>query len=210
MKPFIAMLFAVTAAYQLLWPNAADAQDAQTYEEKVCAPLDDPNVTKGLLGLCLAYCALDTEGPVDINDKEAVKNAKKSNKILSKYNRKKTDSDPAMPCRKVPCPCWTQDEMSNMGYQDGATGTQCGEPITNSFTMTVFGGNDLSGATAVNIAPALDTAPESEKEQRSCSFQDTFEGVPFHKEDKLKAEEAEACVVQLTEQCDNLAAWQAN
>jgi hypothetical protein len=71
--------------------------------EGICGGLKASGVTKGLFGLCVAYC-------------EAGAN---SERVLENYNRKKKDSDPAMPCLEVAeptlgCACWntlTADEI---------------------------------------------------------------------------------------------------
>ena len=71
--------------------------------------------TPGLYGLCVAYCeAHDAHilspggNPADLN----VPNRR----ILENYNRKKTETDPPMPCvQQVPqgsCPCWTAGQLS--------------------------------------------------------------------------------------------------
>jgi hypothetical protein len=69
----------------------------------VCEDLKAKGVTKGLFGLCVAYC-------------EAGAN---SEQVLENYNRKKKDGDPAMPCLEAQepvlgCACWntlTRDEI---------------------------------------------------------------------------------------------------
>jgi hypothetical protein len=69
----------------------------------ICEDLKAKGVTKGLFGLCVAYC-------------EAGAN---SERVLENYNRKKKDSDPAMPCLEAQkptlgCACWntlTADEI---------------------------------------------------------------------------------------------------
>ena len=69
----------------------------------VCSPLKAPGVTKGLFGLCVAYCEAGAS----------------SEQVLINYNKKKKESDPEMPCLDeqeptLDCACWntlTADEI---------------------------------------------------------------------------------------------------
>lgn len=103
-------------------PALAQTPDGQTpAQENVCDPLKSAEVTKGLYGLCVAYC-------------EARDNAESSSRsrgILANYNRKKRGTDPDMPCIQVapaapvapPCPCWTNAQASAVDgvLSDGST-----------------------------------------------------------------------------------------
>ena len=83
-------------------------------QESVCDPLR--NATPGLYGLCVEYCeAHDAElislygDPAELNTPDV--------KLLINYNRKKKDSDPAMPCvleESESCPCWTEEQLAEM------------------------------------------------------------------------------------------------
>jgi hypothetical protein len=87
--------------------------------EGVCNVLQEPGITPGLYGLCVAYCEAQD---LDTFDKEPP-----NTKILGNYNKRKQASDPAMPCVKVPCPCWSADEMGSI--TDDGLASAC-----NSFT----------------------------------------------------------------------------
>jgi len=96
-------------------------------EESVCDPLLDPGITPGLYGLCVAYC--EAHDADDISDAEAACNPS-DDKILDNYNRKKTASDPPMPCREPYCPCWNLDDVLLLTVSDPDTGCRkytCGE-----------------------------------------------------------------------------------
>jgi hypothetical protein len=104
----VAALVACVASLGFTNPVSASTPDGETpANEGVCDGLKADGITKGLYGLCVAYCEaqdLDTVG-----DKETP-----NNKILRNY-RKKMDvaaGDPDMPCVKVPCPCWSDVEFS--------------------------------------------------------------------------------------------------
>lgn len=86
--------------------------------EGVCDGLKADGITKGLYGLCVAFCeAQDCEATVDTATGEVTLDGdcRPSNpKLLEAYNKRKTDSDPLMPCVNVAqdeCPCWTELEL---------------------------------------------------------------------------------------------------
>jgi hypothetical protein len=62
--------------------------------------------TKGLYGLCVAYCEAQD---LDDIDKEPP-----SSKILANYRRKMQAGDPDMPCIQVSCPCFASDQLNAM------------------------------------------------------------------------------------------------
>lgn len=64
--------------------------------------------TPGLYGLCVAYC--EAQDLDLVGDKETP-----NNKILANYRKKMRTGDPDMPCIQVPCPCWTADQLANVG-----------------------------------------------------------------------------------------------
>jgi hypothetical protein len=85
----------------------ASTPDGETpANEGVCNPLKVDGITKALYGLCIAYCEAQD---LDTFDKEPP-----STKILENYNKKKTATDPDMPCVQVPCPCWTDAELASI------------------------------------------------------------------------------------------------
>ncbi len=97
--------------------------------------------TRGLHGLCMAYCAQTDLSKVDLNDPATLRAAGPDIEILRKYNERKRPTDPDMPCHKnnddddgtppddddgTPpddgggteppaasnCACWTGDELA--------------------------------------------------------------------------------------------------
>ncbi len=85
--------------------HTADANAGATpTTEGICGGLKASGVTKGLFGLCVAYC-------------EAGAN---SERVLDNYNRKRTESDPPMPCLEVEeptlnCACWNTLTANEIG-----------------------------------------------------------------------------------------------
>ncbi len=82
----------------------------------VCDELQ--GTTKGLYGLCVAYCeAQDCAPTIDVTTGELTfgKNCGPSSaKTLAKYNSRLEPGGPPMPCVNVgvdECPCWTEAEI---------------------------------------------------------------------------------------------------
>ena len=98
---------------------------AVTPEETVCSPLTADGITKGLYGLCVAFCEAhdfaDASVPITEEDFNNLEAQAPSGKILANYNKRKQPLDPAMPCIAVePCPCFTADELAAVdGVVDG-------------------------------------------------------------------------------------------
>lgn len=92
-------------------------------EESVCDPLKADGVTKGLYGLCVAFCEAkdiaSIDAPLTEDELGAIMADAPSGIILESYNKKKTDSDPGMPCimAQSPCPCWSNDELVEINGQ---------------------------------------------------------------------------------------------
>lgn len=95
--------------------------------------------TSGLYGLCVSFCAVRDQSDVDLNDVASIKAAAPSIELLRKYNNKRRDGDPEMPCFKntgpiddgaggddgstdgdapptpvAQCPCWTGEELASI------------------------------------------------------------------------------------------------
>ena len=99
----------------------AQTPDGETpANEDVCDVLQADDVTKGLYGLCVAFCEAqdiaDFSDPITPADLEALEDAIPSGRILINYNKKKQEGDPEMPCVVVqePCPCWSQAELNSI------------------------------------------------------------------------------------------------
>lgn len=112
-------------------PAMAQTPDGSTPAvEGICDTLKADGISKGLYGLCVAYCEAQDFSSEDepLTDEEIlalVEAGAPGGKILENYNKRRTASDPEMPC-VVPkgdsCPCFTQAEVDRIdGYND-ATG----------------------------------------------------------------------------------------
>ena len=109
-------------------PAMAQTPDGSTPAvEGICDTLKADGISKGLYGLCVAYCEAQDFSSEDepLTDEEIlalVEAGAPSGKILENYNKRRTASDPEMPC-VVPkvdsCPCFTQAEVERIdGYND--------------------------------------------------------------------------------------------
>lgn len=99
----------------------AGTPDGQTpAQEGVCDPLKADGVTKGLYGLCVAFCEAQDFASVDMpltaEEIDAFEESRPSANLLKNYNRKKKETDPAMPCivqqANSDCPCWSGAEIN--------------------------------------------------------------------------------------------------
>ena len=105
-------------------PLLAQTPDGETpAEETICDPLKADGVTKGLYGLCVAFCEAQDHvalsDPITEEELKALFDAAPSGRILSNYNKKKLEGDPEMPCIKIeePCPCWAGTQLASIdGY----------------------------------------------------------------------------------------------
>lgn len=111
---------------------AAQTPDGQTpAEETVCDPLMDDGVTKGLYGLCVAFCEAQDHSSLNAAiteaELEALESEAPSGRVLANYNKKKKETDPAMPCIKVEesCPCWSAEDLAGIdGFAPDYTATE--------------------------------------------------------------------------------------
>jgi hypothetical protein len=100
--------------------------------EDVCDILK--GATPGLYGLCIAFCeAQDCEPDFSLVD--PFENCPGgSQQVLDNYNRKKTETDPEMPCiLQTPCPCWTEEELATLGDAGTRDSSSCESKVEISY-----------------------------------------------------------------------------
>ena len=117
-------------------------------EEVVCDVLKADGITKGLYGLCVAFCEArdyaSISAPITDAELEALDAAIPSGRILENYNKRKTEFDPPMPCIKVeePCSCWTEEEFlatSQAAFDADFNANACADNWRDGGTLhTVF------------------------------------------------------------------------
>jgi hypothetical protein len=113
----LALVFAVNAL--------ASTPDGMTpAEETVCDQLKADGISKGLYGLCVAYCEAH-DGPAEVitTEEQMDKMGDPPNSILlALYQNKMREGDPNMPCvnYKNSCPVWSQEELERIGTLGGS------------------------------------------------------------------------------------------
>lgn len=157
----------------------AQTPDGETpANEGVCNVLQAPGVSPGLYGLCVAYCEAQD---LDSFDKEPP-----NTKILDNYNKRKLASDPAMPCVKVPCPCWTAEEMTSISGD--ATAAAC-NTSTNKLQI-------------IDIAPRTHFAEANTNVgQERCRYIDLNTVPVTVRSFTITQEQAQSCMVDVAAAC---------
>lgn len=120
--PVMSFTLCIAMSVLMAAPAIAQTSDGQTpAEETVCDPLKADGVSKGLYGLCVAFCEAQDHASVDMpitaDELAALEDSAPSGRILANYNKKKQASDPAMPCirEEEACPCWSAAELASIG-----------------------------------------------------------------------------------------------
>lgn len=157
-------------------PLQASTPDGETpANEGVCDILHGG--TPGLYGLCVAYC--EAQDLDVIGDKETP-----NNKILANYRKKMQIGDPDMPCIQVPCPCWTANQLANVG----ATAT----PTCNT-SATV--------AAVSLVQPGVAQRAVADTAAKICRFTDTTSVPPISLRFSISDVEALSCYSQIVNKC---------
>jgi hypothetical protein len=121
--------FRVTGLLLVLMSMAVSAAPGggESANESVCDPLKAQGVTKGLYGLCVAFCEggeyAARDVPLTDDELQALASKAPAGAILRNYNRRKQVSDPDMPCivraAEEACPCWSPGEL--LAVSDGVS-----------------------------------------------------------------------------------------
>lgn len=162
---------------------AAGTPDGETpANEGVCDVLKADGITKGLYGLCNAYCEAQD---LDTFDKEPP-----NSKILANYNKKKTATDPEMPCIQHPCPCWSLEEIAGI-HSDGMA--VC-VPSTNKLQIV---------NTTTDISQNLAEADTNAGRER-CRYIDLNTAPRTVRSFAITPEEAQSCYAAVVQACSSL------
>ena len=180
------MSAALSFSIILASPTIAQTPDGITpAQENVCGALQEDGVTKGLYGLCVAFCeAQDITSltdPLTEAEFEELMSSAPSGKILEKYNARKSDADPAMPCVQIedPCPCFSDEELSSIN------GFDTGLAQTDMFTCNL----DRFAPSIVTYSSILEANTRSDfyqnsaiigtntRDEHSCVRVDTEQGI---------------------------------
>jgi hypothetical protein len=201
MKKLITGLLSCFAVVLLIVPLAqAQTPDGETpAEETVCDPLKVDGITKGLYGLCVAFCEAQDFADEDFaitthEELNALEAVAPSAQILANYNKKRDRADngidPEMPCIKVhaPCLCWDEDKLAEA--IENAAETECiGDGV---FFRRLF---DRGGTTVQAVHNGADDG------RHSCRFR--VPNADNRTEPYLTHAEAAACLTSVNAACDN-------
>ena len=164
----------------------ASTPDGETpANEGVCDSL--MSATKGLYGLCVAYCEAQD---LDDIDKEPP-----NTKILNNYRKKMNVGDPDMPCIQVECPCFTGDELTAM-TGDGIA--SCNRLIPNKLKISddgLLNFADVDTSASVERCRYIDAAPVPRVVRSQKLADDT---------DSTAAQKAQACYTLIDTACSSI------
>ena len=196
-------------------PVLAETPDGGTpAEETVCDRLRADDITKGLYGLCVAFCEAQDiaseDVPISDATLSALQEAAPSGRILANYNKRKQATDPDMPCILVeePCPCWTAEELASIdGYSPMGVSIplSCG---TNTDTATqTIDGRQVVENDPTQVATATDRHRTGYPTIELCEYRNevtNIRRVLSVDAGTLTHEEAAACLEQVRVRCDDL------
>jgi hypothetical protein len=180
--------------------------------EGVCDPLQADGISKGLYGLCVAFCEAqdwaDEAIPTSEEGLLALEQGKPSGRILANYNKKKGASDPDMPCILVqePCPCWNAAEIASIdGVVDGGTAYAACSTFS-TYQITIIGEDE------VPLPPYNQHYAYSQViGTPACGYSDPTSSPPVQRQVTITPEQFQACEVQVQQQaqaigevCDEL------
>jgi hypothetical protein len=192
---FLSFLCVSMAMFAL--PAAAQTPDGTTpANEDVCDNLAD--ATPGLYGLCVAFCeAQDCEATLDPATGEVTLEPScrpSSATLLENYFKKAGPADPQVPpCVKVPCPCWSESEIDDIGgFESG--GFSSDNCLAGPSFTGIFGtARDGRGA---ELAYALDDRANG----LMCIMSET--SPPTVRERTVNAVEYQRCRESIIDECE--------
>jgi len=157
--------------------------------EGICDPLKADGISKGLYGLCVAYC--------EAQDEDLVNKEPPNTKILENYNKKKQASDPTMPCVHAPCPCWTTEQFASI-TSDGMA-SFCDR---TSDSRQLFN-NPIDPADPKTQYAFADTAADTGRAPK-CSYVDNNSEPSIVDTQTISVEEAQICFDIISQACEDL------
>ncbi|MDH3336721.1 MAG: hypothetical protein OER22_02165 [Gammaproteobacteria bacterium] len=211
MKKLVTSLISSAALAILIVPMTfAQTPDGATpANEGVCDVLQADGTTKGLYGLCIAFCEAQDHASISVPTTEealaALADEKPAGRILANYNKKKLESDPPMPCIVVeePCPCWSSEELNSIdGFlYDGSTADlSCADSATLTFVSEQRGETPFE----LTLGLTFDTGDGGlcrfeNKGNHPATESDTFRRL-FVSNSEITLEQREACTESIRAQ----------
>lgn len=178
---------------------AGQTPDGKTpANEDVCDPVRAAGVTKGLYGLCVAFCeAQDCEATIDGIGEVTFDTACQSSsvRIYEKYAERKAPEDPALPCINVAaneCPCWTEDELDNIA--DGGNDV-CS--VRDGVFHRIIGLDATTNALDIANSDNINTGPNN------CRYQEQTPSLIIRSVEYANDDEKAACANSLIAECES-------
>ena len=190
---------------------AATPDEQMPAEETICDSLKADGVSKGLYGLCVAFCEAQDYATISVPTTEAefdsLETYAPSGRILANYNKKKQPLDPAMPCIVVqsPCPCITAEELAEIdGLVDGVSVDvfNCKSEVSRNTAFTQEWDSNNPNPTTRHIAVTNDNSNKGGQ----CQYLD-FQSTPdvgrqlSEEAGTLTAEEVVLCRAMISDHC---------
>jgi len=174
---------------------------AQSPNDRMCDGLAD--ATPGLKGLCVALCeAQACQGIYDPVTKEVTFDPScnpSAKSIYANYNKMKTEADPPMPCVRVPCPCWAESEIDQIG---GATGNPASDDqctVGKSFAQLF--GFDTTVSNGVELASTIKFSSGGARCSSMRQTPSVARGAMDNRDAAITAEEFEDCKKSVVDEC---------
>jgi len=120
--------------------------------------------TRGLYGLCVTYCEAKGVDSLftkyQFNPRRAKLASLDRETVLSRYNKRRRGSDPAMPCVEevapavASCPCWTTQTVEVGNWQTRGVAAKCLNAINSDELEAGASGSDFAKILALNVDTA--------------------------------------------------------
>lgn len=180
--------------------KARDRRGAARAKTNICDPVK--GATPSLYGLCVSYCeAPDISDVVQASPKrqaKAEKIAARKERVLARYNKRKTASDPDMPCvSQSVCPCWDNSYTSS-GFWSAKTEANC----LSTDQPTIRSAELVSGPMGTPDYASMQTFSASSDGvsfQHYCALTDTSQNISTFQE--ISETDAMVCAMQVQSTC---------
>lgn len=121
--------------------------------------------TQGLFRLCVAFCKvreLDKLGRV-LDPKRVERRARRSERVLARYNERKLPGDPDMPCIETAtvCPCWGSEVESTSNWTGRSTPATCLARDTDTMSFGLLQAGDAANSDRAMVIASMTQQTDS-------------------------------------------------
>ncbi len=186
--------------------QARDRRAEGRAKTNICDPVK--GATPSLYGLCVSYCeARDIDDVVHNRGKRQIsaeKIAQRKARVLERYNKRKTASDPDMPCvSQSVCPCWETSYTSSsfwLGKSSAPTCLSTDQPTIRSAEL--LSGPDASAPDYASMQ-TFSASTDGVSFQNYCALTDMSQGISTFQE--ISDTDAMVCAMQVQSTCSVVA-----